>query len=115
MKPRLLAAVYTLLLTLYAASTPAAAQYTTNVILEGPWILYVDKTLIDSSHPVLVAVSPGGVYDSTNTNMNMFHTPWVSAGDGYPVGTPNIYCLHWGDEKCAPTVSAATALTPAIS
>ena len=115
MKARLFAAVSTLLLTLYATSTPAAAQYATNVILEGPWILYVDTTLINSSHPVLVAVSPGGVYDSTNTNMNMFHTPWVSAGDGYPVGTPNIYCLHWGDEKCAPTVSTATVLTSAIS
>jgi hypothetical protein len=110
MKPRLLTAVCTLFLTLCAVSTPAAAQYTTNVILEGPWILYVDKTLINSSHPVLVAVSPGGVYNEGNTNM--FHTPWVSAGDGYPVGTPNIYCLHWGDEKCAPTVSAATALVP---
>lgn len=109
MKARLIVAVCTSLLTLCAASKPAGAQYATNVVLEGPWILYVDNTLV-GSNPVLVAVSPGGVYNDGNTNM--FHTPWVSAGDGYPVGKPNIYCLHWGDEKCAPKVSVATALVP---
>jgi hypothetical protein len=110
MKVRLIAAVCSVVFVVCAASTPAGAQYATNVVLEGPWILYVDKTLIGSTNPVLVAVSPGGVYNEGNTNM--FHTPWVSAGDGYPVGKPNIYCLHWGDEKCAPTVSTSTALVP---
>jgi hypothetical protein len=95
MKPRLIAAKGLVVLLLCVASTLTAAQTRLDITLEGPWILYTDNTL--AKWPVLVAISPGGV--SKDGDDTYFHTMSVTAGDGYPVQHPGVYCLRF-DTVC---------------
>jgi hypothetical protein len=75
-----------------AMSVLVSAQTSTDIKLEGPWILYVDTTL--ASWPLLVAVSPGGVVNENDDTY--FHTMSMSAGDGYAIDSPGVYCLTFG-------------------
>src|SRR5580658_5572641 len=87
------------------AATSATAQTRLDIILEGPWIVYTDKTL--AAWPVLVAISAGGV--SNDNDGTYFHTIHVTAGDGYPIESPGVYCLTF-DLVCGK--QGATALDP---
>jgi len=99
MKSRLIAATLLSVLIFSTAPTPASAQTHFDITLEGPWILYVDKTLAPDKHPLLVAISAGGVSKENDTTY--FHILTVTAGDGYQVTTPRIYCLTFGS-ACGP-------------
>lgn len=99
MKSQLIAATLLPVLIFSAALTPASASTHFDITLEGPWILYVDKTLAADKHPILIAVSAGGVSKEDDTTY--FHTLTVTAGDGYQVTAPRIYCLTFGS-ACGP-------------
>jgi len=99
MKSQLIAATLLSVLIFSTAPAPALAQIHFDVTLEGPWILYVDKTLAPDKHPLLIAISAGGVSKENDTTY--FHILTVTAGDGYQVTTPRIYCLTFGS-ACGP-------------
>ena len=106
MKYRLIAVTLLSALIFSAAPTPASAQIRFDITLEGPWILYVDKTLAPDKHPLLIAISPGGV--SKKNDPTFFHILTVTSGDGYQVTAPRIYCLTFGS-ACGP-VGESTAI-----
>jgi len=99
MKSQLIAATLLSVLIFSTAPAPALAQIHFDVTLEGPWILYVDKTLAPDKHPLLIAISAGGVSKENDTTY--FHILTVTAGDGYQVTTPRVYCLTFGS-VCGP-------------
>src|SRR5260370_31963147 len=91
MKTRFVVTCLTVLL-YCATSRLAAAQTSVDIKLEGHWILYVDTTL--TAWPLLIAISPGGVVNENDDTY--FHTMSMTAGDGYPIDNPGIYCLTFG-------------------
>lgn len=68
-------------------STPTPTPTNLDIILEGPWLLYVDTKSFDQT--VLVALSPDA---SNQSKPHTFHYPYISMGDGYPFKN-DIYCL----------------------
>src|SRR5579864_1110324 len=95
MKLRAIAQLCLVVLVACVFSNSANAQTKADISLEGPWILYVEKSA--SSLPVLVAISPGGVSD--DNDMTYFHTISIDNGDGYPTLNPGVYCLAF-DNSC---------------
>jgi hypothetical protein len=77
-----------------AAGCRDAENHQFDVVLDGPWILYVDKTL--AAWPVLIAIAP-----NTHSAKNWQHEPTVvSSGEAYLLGDFNnsqmeghAYCL----------------------
>lgn len=72
------------------APTPTPTPTPTNldIILEGPWILYIEHKLF-SPGAVLIALSPDV---SDQSRSHIFHYPYISMGDGYPF-KGDIFCL----------------------
>jgi hypothetical protein len=88
-----------LLCLLCSAVCASAQENRLDISLEGPWILYVDRSL--AQWPVLIAVAP-----APDLNDPWQHGPvHVSSGDGYFLGNGSIqqgvYCLTF-DGICAP-------------
>jgi len=87
-----------------------------DIALEGPWILYQDTQFEGNGTkvPVLIAIAPTAAIDYAATALGTQHRsdglhhkpPQLSAGDGYYIPKPDIYCLTFNDE-CAPKGSAA--------
>jgi hypothetical protein len=78
-----------------------------DIVIQGPWILYQDNQFDKDGRkvPVLVAIAPTDAlsYPGTADNPDhphLHHIPQVSAGDGYWIKTPGIYCLIF-DGECA--------------
>jgi hypothetical protein len=78
-----------------------------DIVIQGPWILYQDTQFDKDGKqvPVLVAIAPTDAlsYQGTVDNPDhphLHHIPQVSAGDGYWIKTPGIYCLVF-DGECA--------------
>jgi hypothetical protein len=95
MNPRLIASTCFIAVLLCVASPFVAAQTQLNITLEGPWILYTDTTL--AKKPVLVVISAAGDVTKNKDDPKYFHTIQVTAGDGYPVESPAVYCLTFDD------------------
>jgi hypothetical protein len=95
----------------YVHGAVAQSKNRLDIILEGPWIIYSGQLQQNStsmaSTPVVIALAPGvGRVKEDNIH---FHVPFISTGDGYPIGRNGVYCLMF-DSKCAPAGSS-TALT----
>jgi hypothetical protein len=94
MKPRLMLAIR--LVILLCCAVPVLAQNRVDVILEGPWILFQDHNFLladGSTGNVVIAMVPG-VADENDDEA--FHTLAISAGDGYLVENPAMYCVTFG-------------------
>src|SRR5947209_846166 len=90
------------------ASTVLAQHGTgMDIVMEGPWVLYrrVLPNVDGQSVSVLIAMAPGGVTGQTSDDPMMFHQLTVSAGSGYPIAAPGIYCIAF-DGMCGGSVSA---------
>ena len=89
MKSRLL---FTAVFLMLACCATFGAGTEMDITLEGPWILYPARIPTDGTGgtPVLIAAAPSANDSANNT---IYHTPMVSAGDGYMIPQNGLFCL----------------------
>ena len=79
---------------LLLCTMPILASNRLDLILEGPWILYTDSTLI-SGQTVLVAMTP------PQPTAYAHKPPYITGGYGAPFPSTGVFCLGF-ETTCAP-------------
>jgi hypothetical protein len=92
---------FLLILATLCNSGLAFGQLNSEIVLEGPWVLYAEQAFpknAGTTVSVLVAIAPAG---DNSVGSKTFHLPSISNGDGYYIVNNGIYCLTF-DGECAP-------------
>src|ERR1700727_3072275 len=100
-KMKTLLKFWLLIIAMYCSSGLAFGQVNSEIVLEGPWLLYPEPAFPKTAATtvsVLIAIAPAG--DNT-VGTKSFHLPRISNGDGYYIVNNGIYCLTF-DGECAP-------------